>query len=261
MRTIQLESIGNVRDLGSIPVKGKRIVTPGLIYRGSALTGLSENDRNVLFGDRGITCVIDVRTGWERAEKPDPAIPGVENLHIPFYDLDIVGIEYTESAAGTKVVGRDVACEPVRFYASLSNPLTAGQMGKAVRKVFDCALAGKPVYAHCSGGKDRAGILSLLVLMVLGASADDILDDYLATNVARDKDHAKMMERFLRFADGDEERARELVEEHRAVPQNVQSFYASVCERYGSMDAFVHDVLGLSDQRIIEIRKGCTQPR
>ena len=33
---------------------------------------------------------------------PDICIPGIENLHIPFYDLEKVGIEYTKSAPGTK---------------------------------------------------------------------------------------------------------------------------------------------------------------
>lgn len=117
---IQLQTIDNVRDLGGIAVAGGRAVKRGLLFRGSALAGLSDDDADELFGRLGIARVIDVRCGWERAEKPDVEAPDVENLHIPFYDLDIVGIEYTEPAEGTKVVGRDVACDPGRFYRSLA---------------------------------------------------------------------------------------------------------------------------------------------
>ena len=264
MRVIGLQGIDNVRDLGGTPVYGGCTVAPGLFYRGSALFGVAEDDRDLLFGRRpgqlGIRCVIDVRTGWEREAKPDADVPGVENLHIPFYDLEKVGIEYTEPAKGTKVIGRDVACEPVDFYRSLANPLTVGQMRKALNETLAHAMRDEPVYQHCSGGKDRAGILALLVLTALGASREAILEDYLFTNVARDKNYEKMFERFLRLADGDEQRAHELVVSHRASPENLDAFYGAIDERYGAMDAFMHNQMGLSDRRIAEIREHCTCP-
>ena len=259
MRVIELQGINNVRDLGELPVAGERTIAPGLLYRGSALAGITDSDRDLLFGCLGITCIIDVRCGWERVEKPDPSVDGVENLHIPFYDQEIVGIEYTEPAAGTKVVGRDVACEPVSFYRSLANPLTVAQMRDAVNEALTRAGAGRPVYLHCSGGKDRAGILALLVLTVLGANRATILDDYLFTNVARDENYPKMLERFLRLADGDEQRARELVLSHRALPENLDAFYSAIDERYGSMGAFVRDQLHIDDDRRAHFIEHCTR--
>lgn len=261
MDVVELEGISNVRDLGGIPVEGGRIVAPGLLFRGSALYGLTEADCKTLFEELGIVRVIDLRTGWEREAKPDIQVDGVEYLHIPFYDLEKVGIEYTEPAAGTKVIGRDVACNPNRFYRSLPNPLTLRQMREGVRRVLDSAIAGQPVYMHCSGGKDRAGILTLLVLTVLGADEDAILDDYLFTNVARDKDYEKTFARFLKLADGDEERARELTHDHRARPENITAFREAVEERYGSFAAFVRDKLEVDDDYRTLAREACTLPR
>lgn len=256
---IQLQSIDNVRDLGGIAVAGGRVVKSGVLVRGSALVGLSEDDAEELFARRAIARVVDVRCGWERAEKPDVEAPGVENLHIPFYDLDIVGIEYTEPAEDTKVVGRDVACDPDRFYRKLANPLTVGQMRQAVGAALEFAAQGKPVYMHCSGGKDRAGILALLVLTVLGASREAILEDYLITNVDRDKNYDRTLQRFLKFSGGDEQRARELTEAHRARPENLTAFYEAVDEAYGSMDDFVRNQLGISDKWREQLRLACTE--
>lgn len=236
------------------------MVKPGLLFRGSALAGVTDDDKHRLSDTLGITCVIDLRTGWEREAKPDASMPGVENLHIPFYDLEKVGIEYTESLEGTKTVGRDIACNPRHFYWSLPNPLTAGQMRKALDEVFARAMQGKPVYQHCSGGKDRAGIMSLLILTVLGATRERILDDYLATNIDRDNDYDAMLRRFMRFSDGDREKAHELVVSHRALPENLDAFYASVDERYGSMEAFMHDTLAMTEERCALIREQCTVP-
>lgn len=260
MRAIELQGINNVRDLGGIPVDGDRVVKSGILYRGSALIGMTDLDKKMLFETLGVTCVIDLRTGWEREAKPDAQAEGVENLHIPFYDLEKVGIEYTESIAGTKAVGRDIACDPNHYYRDISNPLTAGQMRKALDEIFSRATQGQAVYQHCSGGKDRSGIMSLLVLTALGASRESILEDYLATNIARDQNYDKMFERFSRFTDGDAKRAHELVISHRANPQNLQAFYESVDERYGSMQAFMHDTLGMNDERCARIREKCTRP-
>lgn len=261
MDVVELEGISNVRDLGGIPVEGNRVVAPGLLFRGSALFGLTDADCKTLFEKLGIVRVIDLRTGWEREAKPDIQVEGVEYLHIPFYDLEKVGIEYTEPAAGTKVIGRDIACNPDRFYRSLPNPLTLRQMREGVRRVLDSAIAGQSVYVHCSGGKDRAGILTLLVLTVLGADEDAILDDYLFTNVARDKDYEKTLARFLKLADGDEERARELTHDHRARPENITAFREAVEERYGTFAAFVRDKLEIDDDYRTLAREACTLPR
>ena len=84
MRAIQLQGTDNVRDLGGIPVGGGRAVAPGLVFRGSALHNLTDDDRRVLFNDLGISCIVDVRCGWEREAKPDAVPQHVENLHIPF---------------------------------------------------------------------------------------------------------------------------------------------------------------------------------
>ena len=258
MRVIEFEGVDNARDVGGMPAAEGRVVKPGLLYRGGALNKATPADCQLLFEDLGVRCVIDVRTGWERREKPDVPWAGVENLHIPFYDKDKVGIEYTEPAEGTKPVGRDVACDPIRFYRSMPNPLTVGQMRLGVEAAFSRMEAGIPVYVHCSGGKDRAGILVLLLLTVLGASRQDILDDYLFTNVSRDARYDQMLERFMKFSDGNERLARELTEAHRALPQNLDSFYGAVDEAYGSMDDFARNQLGISDTRREEIRTACT---
>lgn len=258
MRVIKLQGVNNVRDLGGTPVEGGRVVKPGLLYRGGALSGMTPADRDLLAGELGIRCIIDLRTGWERSSKPDAALPGAESLHIPFYDLEKVGIEYTEADAGTKVVGRDVACNPHEFYRSLANPLTVRQMKQGLEELFAHALAGKPVFIHCNGGKDRAGILSLLALAVLGANRETILDDYLYTNVSRDKRYDEMFERFLRLAEGDEQRAHELVIAHRALPENLDAFYGAVEEKYGTLDDFIRNQLGIADDRRCELQRELT---
>lgn len=259
-RVIELEGVDNVRDLGGLPVRGGREVERGLLFRGASLAGLTAADEAVLFGRLGVSCVIDLRCGWERDAAPDRGPAAVPNLHIPFYDREKVGIEYTEGTQAGQVVGRDVPCDPDRFYRSLANPLTTRQMRAVVAEALGRAERGLPVYFHCSGGKDRAGITALLVLVVLGAEPDAVLEDYLLTNVARDRREAENLARFTRLAGGDAARGRQLTTAHRARPENLRAFHEAVVARFGGMEAFIADELGIGPARRDELRRRLTRP-
>lgn len=250
---IELNSVANVRDIGGIMSADGHPLRSGLYFRGAKLDDIDEGDCRVLFNDLGIKHVIDLRCGWERNIK-NLSSYGARPYHIPFFDRDIVGIEYTEPAAGTRVVGRDVACNPLHYYSTIPNPLTSGQIAQCLDLVFGAICASEPVYVHCSGGKDRAGIITLLVLEVLGVPRDAIYEDYLATNISRDRRYDEMFERFLRLADGDEKRAAELVDEHRARSENLDAFYGSIDAQYGSFEAYLSDILGFDLDRRLAVQ-------
>ena len=140
MAIISVDGVENVRDLGGISVLDDRKVKSGLFFRGANLSGITKNGAHFLSHDLGVSLVIDLRVGWETEEKPDVPIPGVEYVHLPFYDKDKVGIDYTEKAQGTQLVGKDVACDPDHFYRHMPNELTAAQTGKVVRLMLERAL-------------------------------------------------------------------------------------------------------------------------
>ena len=258
MATVEFEGIANARCLGGIPTRSGATVKPGLIFRSGALNKSTEADVAKLRDTLGITCVVDLRTGWERKAKPDREIPGVENHHIPFYDQEKVGLEYVKPIPGSIMIGSDFACDPPDFYQSMANPLTSAQMAKAAHLVFGRALQGLPTLVHCSGGKDRAGIMSLVLLEVLQADRGAILEDYLLTNASRDKNLEPIYQRFLRLLEGDEERAREVTYAHRALPCNLESFYAAIDSTYGSMQAFIAEKLGIDTEEQQRIIEACT---
>ena len=260
MRSIAFEQVSNVRDLGGIPVEGGRVVRPGLMYRGGALHSATPQDCAKLRDELDVRHVFDLRIGYEVAAKPDVIPADVDYQRIPFYDNEAIGYEYFDPIPGTIVIGNDFACDPDHFYRDMANPLTAGQLRILLHRLMEAASAGEPVYFHCSGGKDRAGITALLVLQILGADEQDILDDYLLTNVARQAGIEKIYQRFLRLCQGDEEFARQVTENHCARPENLEAFRDAVSQRYGSMDAYLCDVLGFDQAKRAELRLALTQP-
>lgn len=257
-RSISFEGVDNVRDLGGLPTSDGRVIIPGLIFRGAALHSITDSDARVLSEQLHISTIVDLRCGYEREAKPNRQVPGAEQVWIPLFDEDEVGIDYFKPVEGTHAIGNDFACDQIDFYRALANPLTAGQMKKALHTIFNQASQGKPVYYHCSGGKDRAGTISLLVLSVLGVDRKHILDDYLLTNASRDKALNSVFERFLRLSDGNEELAHELTMLHRARKEHLQAFEEAVIENYGSIDTFMRDQLGITDNLCAEWRASCT---
>lgn len=257
MKVIHLEEVRNVRDMGLTPA-GECTVKQGLFFRGAHLNSISISDKEVLFDKLQVRCIIDIRTGWERELKPDPAIEGVKNFHIPFYDKEKVGLEYTKKLPNTIRIGHDFACDQRDFYHSLSNEKTVAQMKKCIDTVFEYATKSQAVYFHCTGGKDRAGILALLILTILGANYEDILQDYLFTNVSRDAHIQATYERFLRLCQGDEARAKEITKAHCANEKNLRAFYQGVEEHYGSMDKFVEHQLGIDAKKRERYIQSCT---
>ena len=260
MTIVFIDGVENVRDIGGIPVFGGRTIKSGLFFRGANLSSITQAGAHYFSHELGISLVIDLRVGWEVKEKPDVFMSGVEYRHIPFYDKEIVGIEYTEKATGTQLVGKDIACDPDHFYRHMPNELTAAQTGKVVRAMLEHALQGKASYVHCSGGKDRAGIAVLCLLTILGASEQDILDDYLLTNISRNAHIDETYQRFLRLSGGNEQRAWEITKAHEARAQNLIAYRESVAMRYGSMDAFIDKALGISPDLIAQARNALTQP-
>lgn len=247
LRDVRLEGVRNVRDLGGIATRDGRVVKPGLLFRGSALNHPSESDIEVLERQLELRRIVDLRVSWELEAKPDAEIPNVRYLHIPLFDQEIVGIDYVKPLPGTRMIGHDFACNSLDFYATMANPLTVAQLAKVLNSIFESALAGEAVYFHCSGGKDRAGITALLVLFVLGVGEEEILVDYLRTNRSRDAHIQPVYERFLQLCYGDEAFAREVTDAHRALPENLDAFYAEVGRLYGGMDDFMRNQLGISD--------------
>jgi protein-tyrosine phosphatase len=153
----------NVRDLG-----GLGQVRPRSVVRMEAPTRLSEDGWKAAWA-YGVRTVVDLRNPDEREPDHAPRPAGVTTVHAP---LDPVGTPFYEQ--WTKI---DNLASPLYYPAMLvehPEPVVT-----AVRTIAN-AESGCVVF-HCAGGKDRTGLLALVLLTLAGAAPDEIIDDYLLT--------------------------------------------------------------------------------
>lgn len=156
-RQVKLDGTRNTRELGGLPVAGGTFPT-GLVYRSGALCFATQADAEKLLGKK-IATIVELRTEEEIA-KDGPDKPyltqGVPNLvHWPMTSSRGPGLAAYESLMQE--------CGPLigDFFTLLAQQ------------------DNYPVLYHCSAGKDRAGILTALLLDLLGTPRAVIYDDYL----------------------------------------------------------------------------------
>lgn len=176
-KPLRITSVVNFRDVAADGLRlpaGGRMAT-GVVYRSAGLTGLSATDSRALV-KAGLSQVIDLRTEATAARRPDPAIPGVKHHLVnvlaapkfPAVNARTVGV----AQAYMRKLNRD-------FVDS------AGRRGKIAKVLELIAAADGPVLIHCTEGKDRTGWLSAVLQLTAGASRQQVLAEYVKTNVYR----------------------------------------------------------------------------
>jgi protein-tyrosine phosphatase len=162
-RELSWDGCVNVRDRGGL---GR--VRPRAVVRMEAPARLSEEGWKAAWA-YGVRTVVDLRNPGERAPDHAARPAGIKTVHVP---LDPVGTPFYEQ--WTKI---DNLGSPLHYPALLAEhpePVIT-----AVRTIVN-AEPGCVVF-HCAGGKDRTGLVALVLLILAGATPDEIIADYLLT--------------------------------------------------------------------------------
>ena len=225
IREIKLEGAFNVRDLGGLSTDDGRSLTPGLVYRGDALRSLTPEDRRVIIEDLGIGTVIDLRTieeaggdGLEDAR----IFPGLTVFNFSIVPEGRIGREPFPSNEPEKLA--------VRYVENLEEGL--GAIRDALVEISARAQRGEPVLFHCQAGRDRTGLLSALLLKMVGVADEDVIADYVASNRNAAAVTKRLLENPLYANGGDKpDEAPVLLQ-----PETMKFFLALIESRYGGIE-------------------------
>lgn len=190
MKLSGFEKLSNTRDLGGIrtvdnkSLKYKRLIRSGRLYFASPY------DITRLIHDFQLKRIVDFRNKSEIMKSPDPIIGGIDYIHCALLeehahsvtkDKNIDHIDFSYLMHNIEQCNFDVETKVIQDYPQL---LQDEYCKEQFRKFFDILLSdvdGATLY-HCSAGKDRVGVATLLLLGVLGVSEEIIVDDYIKTN-------------------------------------------------------------------------------
>lgn len=185
-REISWEGFANARDLGGLPTGSGRTIRRGALVRSADLrfvtaAGWRAAERS------GVRTVVDLRNDDE--VRPQPAGPGPTALggsaqftpvaggpSVPpglrRVQLPLDGVEDTE-------FWRHLNAERLNGTPLYFTPFLARRPDRCAAAVTAVARAGPGgVIFHCGSGRDRTGLLALLLLALLGVPAEVIAADY-----------------------------------------------------------------------------------
>lgn len=162
-------SLVNFRDLGGHQTASGRRTRSGVFFCSDGVHRCTARDVEVL-SNLGIGRVLDLRTVYERNHEGtfDPRHPSIDYRHVPLVD-DVSGFGQLDAEEPMLTSYLDMIHDhPERMVAAL----------RAV------AETTKPVVFHCTAGKDRTGVLTALLLAVVGVNDASIVADYARSEAA-----------------------------------------------------------------------------
>jgi protein-tyrosine phosphatase len=179
-RVVDLEGCFNFRDLGGYPTEDGRAVRWQRVYRSDALHALTTADVARVRDELGVAAVVDLRSTAElEAEQARWIEPeSIRFHHLPLYD-------------GQRVSSGELP--PVDMLSERYVLLAEFARAQIARVLTTIAEAEGPVVYHCAAGKDRTGVVSAVLLGVLGVRDEIIVADYAATRENLDAIIARLM--------------------------------------------------------------------
>ena len=217
---ILLEGAHNVRDLGEYPTKNGGATKKGVFFRADSMANLTEGDIAQL-RKLGVTLAVDLRSPEEVLKKPS-RLTGVEGIRyekVPMID-DIT----TEDLQGDRPM-------PIRELYEKNIDRSQQAFGRVFRLFLE-NKEGASLF-HCTAGKDRTGMLAMLLLELADVPEEIIIDDYAATEGFMRDIFEQMSEEMLRMGMKVPESTM------HSAPENIEAAMEHVRKKYGGARAYL----------------------
>jgi protein-tyrosine phosphatase len=234
-RLIVLDGCLNFRDLGGYPTTDGRRVRWRQLFRSDALHLLSGADVAHLRDTLHIGDVVDLRSTAE-VETDGRGPLGAETIrfhHLPLFDGDTTARSERPAA-----------------YTLADRYFLLAEFAKVPIARVITTLAGTtaPAVYHCAAGKDRTGVISAVLLGLLGVRDEIIVADYAATQENIDAIIDRLM-----ASEGYQTLLSALPPDTlHAQPETMVSFLARIRLEYGSMHEYARSA-GVPDEAIVQL--------
>ena len=224
-----LEGAQNFRDTGGYVTASGASVRWRTLFRTGSLADVTPGDIGTLH-DLGVELAFDLRT---QAERDDLGVAplaehGISVRHLPLVE------EIGPSLYPVKAPVRDWTPEDYAVQYTWLLEQGRGAIGAVLRALAEERPAATAYY--CTAGRDRAGLVTAVILRTLGVSDDTIAEDYALTD------------RYLRMSEAQSERVAKTFSTEPArrgrfttPAANMELALRSMDERWPSIEAYLDE--------------------
>ena len=227
-RRYQFKNILNCRDIGGYPTPDG-VTQFGRFIR-CGIVNIPEQWEIDKLNEIGIGTSIDLRGTYEAEEMPLSLerLNGADVCNLPLFEFNVA-----------TNAGMDLPL--AQIYAEIAD----NQMPNIARVLNTIAEAKDGIVMYnCFFGKDRTGILTMLLLSIAGVSKEDIIADYQQTYTYIKpyiKTHADLL------WDNDSTK-------HYSLPETMEELIERIEAKHGTILDYIR-TSGVSDEAIEKIRK------
>jgi protein-tyrosine phosphatase len=168
-RTLRVDGLVNARDLGGLRRRDGTSTPRGVFYRSENVARVTPAGWEQVHAE-GICTVVDLRQPRER-EADTHRLPSWLNT----VELDLDGLDNAEF--WKDYLENGLAGTALYFLPYLE--VMSERAGAALAAIIGAPPGG--VLYHCVGGRDRTGLVAMLLLSAAETDPDEIVDDYLET--------------------------------------------------------------------------------
>ena len=169
-RHLDLEGAYNIRDIGGYETVDGHKTRPRTLFRSDSLHNLTLDSQRALVSE-GLRTVVDLRVTQAVTEHPNVF---AESSEVDYRWVNVMGDEPLVEVSDINVsaLGPD---RPPDIYAAILD-VRREWMGKVVKHLATPGIL--PALYHCNSGRDRAGLVTMLLLSIAGVPPETIVKDY-----------------------------------------------------------------------------------
>jgi protein-tyrosine phosphatase len=237
---IELDGCFNFRDLGGYHAEPGQRMRAGQVFRADGLQHLSRADLDRLQDEFKLGAVIDLRSTHEIEQdgRGDIAHEPLAFHHVPLFDR----------TSGDSSDQRD----PREFLSNMGELyflMLSAASGPIARVTELIAESTTPIVFHCAAGKDRTGVISALLLSLLGVPRETLILDYAFSRQNLEKINARLSE----SSTYQDLMASLPPDAYEAEPATMHGFLDRIASEFGSMREWAEGV-GIDAARVGQLR-------
>ncbi len=164
-RVLRWEGTGNTRDLGGLPTADGRVTCHRVVVRSAHLDRLTPAGWAAMRA-HGVRTIVDLRGAFEREALPLRGDADVRTIHLPLEDLSDTAFWDDHLSL----------CMTPRYYVPFLRHCP--ERAANVVAVIADSLGDGGVVVHCGIGRDRTGLVSLLLLGLVGVTPEVVAADH-----------------------------------------------------------------------------------
>lgn len=235
-RSVALDSIQNLRDMGGYFNNRNKMTRWGKVYRSGDISHLSLLD-SLRLSKLGIKTIIDMRNPQEIAQSPIN-LPHTQIVPVPLAmgSMDDL-LPHLQSGRMRK---GDAIVYMQDFYLQF---ITHNKEAFAEAMQVFLEKDNYPILFNCTLGKDGTGFLAAMLLAALSVPEETIMQDYLASN-----DYI-FPNRYAPFARNLNSDAQEAITVLLSANESfINPILINIKKEYGSTENFIESVLHLTEK-------------